>query len=52
MAPQVGTIQRFDPSPGDNSPDSITIGEGSIFVEYGNGASSTGGKGTSEIVQY
>ena len=36
---------------GSSAPDSITIGGGSIWVEYGNGASSTGG-GTSTIVQY
>jgi hypothetical protein len=35
-----------------NSPDSITIGGGSIWVEYGNGASSTGAGGSSTIVQY
>ena len=36
---------------GDSAPDSITIGAGSIWVEYGNGASSTGG-GHSTVVQY
>src|SRR6516225_1097505 len=36
---------------GSFAPDSITIGGGSIWVEYGDGASSTGG-GTSTIVQY
>jgi DNA-binding beta-propeller fold protein YncE len=36
---------------GDAAPDSITIGGGSVWVEYGNGATSTGG-GTSEVVQY
>ena len=36
---------------GDSSPDSITVGGGSIWVEYGNGASSSGGQ-TSQIVQY
>jgi hypothetical protein len=34
-----------------SAPDSITIGGGSIWVEYGDGASSTGG-GASTIVQY
>jgi hypothetical protein len=34
-----------------NQPDSITIGGGSIWVEYGDGAPSAGG-GTSTIVQY
>ena len=36
---------------GDSAPDSITRGAGSIWVEYGNGAPSTGG-GNSKIVQY
>jgi hypothetical protein len=34
-----------------SAPDSITIGGGSIWVEYGNGSSSSGG-GTSTVVQY
>jgi hypothetical protein len=38
-------------NPPTSAPDSITIGGGSIWVEYGNGAPSTGG-GTSTIVQY
>ena len=33
-------------------PDSITTGDGSVWVEYGNGAVSTGGTGDSTIVQY
>lgn len=33
-------------------PDSITSGGGSVWVEYGNNASSTGGMGSSTIVQY
>lgn len=37
---------------GSSAPDSITIGGGSIWVEYGNGASSTGAGGSSTIVQY
>lgn len=37
---------------GSSAPDSITIGGGSIWVEYGNGASSTGAGGHSTIVQY
>ena len=38
---------------GSSSPDSITHGtDGSIWIEYGNGASSTGQGGTSTIVQY
>ena len=37
---------------GSSAPDSITIGGGSIWVEYGNGADSTGKSGSSTIVQY
>jgi hypothetical protein len=37
---------------GSKAPDSITIGGGSIWVEYGNGADSTGASGSSTIVQY
>ena len=33
-------------------PDSITTGNGSVWVEYGNGADSTGASGGSTIVQY
>jgi hypothetical protein len=33
-------------------PDSITTGDGSVWVEYGNGAVSTGSSGDSTIVQY
>jgi hypothetical protein len=33
-------------------PDSVTTGDGSVWVEYGNGAVSTGGSGASTIVQY
>ena len=34
------------------APDSITTGNGSVWVEYGNGADSTGASGNSTIVQY
>jgi MYXO-CTERM domain-containing protein len=34
------------------NPDSITSGDGSVWVEYGNNAVSTGGTGDSTIVQY
>lgn len=34
------------------APDSITVGNGSVWVEYGNGADSTGAGGSSTIVQY
>ena len=37
---------------GGTQPDSITAGSGSVWVEYGNGAVSTGGTGDSTIVQY
>jgi len=33
-------------------PDSVTFGNNSLWVEYSNGASSTGGSGSSTIVQY
>jgi hypothetical protein len=35
-----------------NSPDSITLGDGSVWVAYTNGACSTGCGGTSTVVQY
>ena len=38
--------------PGESQPDSITIADGSVWVEYGNGADSTGKSGNSTIVQY
>jgi hypothetical protein len=37
---------------GGMGPDSVTIGGGSVWVEYGNGADSTGAGGSSLIVQY
>jgi hypothetical protein len=37
---------------GSSAPDSITSGGGSIWVEYGNGADSTGAGGSSTVVQY
>jgi hypothetical protein len=37
---------------GGTAPDSITYGNGSIWVEYGNGAASDGSSGSSTIVQY
>jgi hypothetical protein len=49
----VSDIHTFGVTPtGLTAPDSITIGGGSIFVEYGNGADSTGLKGSSTIIQY
>ena len=47
------TAQIFATGPaGASKPDSISIGGGSIWVEYGNGAASDGTKGSSTIVQY
>jgi hypothetical protein len=37
---------------GGTQPDSISIGDGSVWIEYGNGADSTGAGGSSTIVQY
>ena len=37
---------------GGTQPDSVTIGDGSVWVEYGNSANSTGAGGSSTIVQY
>jgi hypothetical protein len=50
--PKVISTQILATAPtGSSAPDSITLGAGSLWVEYGDGASSTGG-GTSTIVQY
>jgi predicted secreted protein len=49
----VGIVQTFASAPkGDSAPDSITTADGAFFVEYGNGADSTGAGGSSTIVQY
>src|SRR5271165_6233761 len=37
---------------GGMQPDSVTAGNGSVWIEYGNGADSTGMGGSSTIVQY
>ena len=37
---------------GATQPDSITIGNNALWAEYGNGANSTGGGGSSTIVEY
>ncbi len=37
---------------GQSAPDSLTVGNGSVWAEYGNGADSTGAKGGSTLVQY
>jgi hypothetical protein len=49
----VGNVKTFAAAPkGTSAPDSITIENGTIFVEYGNGADSTGAGGSSTIIQY
>jgi hypothetical protein len=49
----VGTIKTFAVGQnGESMPDSITIANGTFFVEYGNNADSTGAGGSSTIVQY
>jgi hypothetical protein len=37
---------------GATGPDSITVGKGSVWVSYTNGADSTGASGSSTVVQY
>jgi hypothetical protein len=37
---------------GGTNPDSVTVGDGSVWIEYGNNADSTGLGGSSTIVQY
>ena len=50
---KVGAISTFGVTPtGLTAPDSITTGDGSTFVEYGNGADPTGAGGSSTIIQY
>jgi predicted secreted protein len=52
-SPQIGAIATFQtPTDGSSQPDSVTMADGSTFVEYGNGADSTGAGGSSTIVQY
>jgi hypothetical protein len=51
--PVVSDITVLAKAPGlDTGPDSITLANGDIWVEYSNGASSTGGSGNSTIVEY
>jgi hypothetical protein len=51
--PSVSDIQTFGVTPtGLTGVDSITTGEGSIFVEYSNGADTAGASGSSTIIQY
>ena len=51
--PTIQSTDIFATAPnGSKSPDSITSGNGSIWVQYGNGAKSDGSGGSSTIVQY
>jgi hypothetical protein len=51
--PNVDSISQFATAPGHaTKPDSITTGNGFVWVAYTNGASSNGGPGQSTIVQY
>jgi hypothetical protein len=52
-APTV-SVHTFDTggTVGASQPDSITVGDDTVWVEYGNGADSTGAMGNSTIVQY
>jgi hypothetical protein len=52
-APTVDSMTVFASAPsGASNPDSLTVSKDSIWVEYGNTASSSGGGGDSTIVQY
>jgi PEP-CTERM motif len=48
----VSTFATGGSGTGGTQPDSVTIGDGSVWIEYGNGADSTGAGGNSTIVQY
>ncbi|RFB81394.1 hypothetical protein [Methylovirgula sp. 4M-Z18] len=48
----INDIRTFTTPTGVSAPDSVTTADGSYFVEYGNGADSTGAGGSSTIVQY
>ncbi|KJC59419.1 hypothetical protein UP10_18095 [Bradyrhizobium sp. LTSPM299] len=51
--PHIDSVKTFQaPLDGSTQPDSVTTAHGSTFVEYGNGADSTGAGGSSTIVQY
>lgn len=52
MANVIATSTFTNAPAGSSAPDSITMGGGAIWVEYGNGADSTGAGGNSTIVQY
>src|SRR5258708_32555965 len=50
---QIGAIKTLQsPIDGSSQPDSVATGDGFTFVQYGNGADSTGAGGSSTIVQY
>ncbi|HEY2678701.1 MAG TPA: hypothetical protein VGI65_17140 [Steroidobacteraceae bacterium] len=53
-APQITHVSIFAAGAAVNgtAPDSVTTGNGSVWVEYGNNADSTGAGGSSTIVQY
>src|ERR1700692_484370 len=52
-SPKIGAIKTFQaPIDGSSQPDSVATGDGFTFIEYGNGADSTGAGGSSTIVQY
>jgi hypothetical protein len=47
------TVSVFAPAPpGLSNPDSITMGDGSIFVTYANNATATGSSGSSTVVEF
>jgi hypothetical protein len=51
--PNVDSVSQFATAPGHSTaPDSITIGDGFVWVAYTDGADSTGKGGHSTIVQY
>jgi hypothetical protein len=51
--PLVDRMKTFSDGPaGSTKPDSITLGDGFLWVAYGNSASKTGASGESTIVQY
>jgi hypothetical protein len=52
--PTIDSIKVFaiGSAVGATGPDSVTVGGGSVWIEYGNGADSTGAGGSSTIVQY
>jgi hypothetical protein len=54
QAQTIGTVKTFatGTSVSATGPDSITVGGGSVWVSYTNGADSTGKSGSSTVVQY